>query len=173
MGFSVQQQHIYTSLLIMCTLCETQLQRYVHTCDKQTYKWHIGICVGTVHVCVGALQPEYYCLRMHHLYTLLMFMCMCGWSVKWGFIWVVLSCRSKLMLGTDKGLFRQRCPLWAKTSLNFCKTIHRGPSEHERTTMSQTERNKVAPDLLTRARSHFCTLRTRSELGRQRIKKGW
>lgn len=54
---------------------------------------------------------------------------------------------------TDKALCRQRRPLWAKTPLSCCKTICRGPPEHEKPAMSQTERNKVAPDSLTRARS--------------------
>ncbi|KAI4805312.1 hypothetical protein KUCAC02_009937, partial [Chaenocephalus aceratus] len=39
--------------------------------------------------------------------------------------------------------------------LSHCKTIRLGPLEHEQPAVSQTERNKVAPDPLTRARSHF------------------
>ncbi|RCU33354.1 hypothetical protein DVA81_19685, partial [Acinetobacter baumannii] len=53
--------------------------------------------------------------------------------------------------------------------------------EHEKPAVSQTERNKVAPDPLTGARSHFRTLGAKAGLGitlvpstvaGQRTKKG-
>jgi len=107
----------------------------------------VCVCV-CVCVCVDASVLEPY--WAHFAVSLPTFTCVCGWSVKCGFMWEVLCRGVSWCWWTDKGLFPQR-PLVCDA------TAARRSAAAPRSTKSWRVPNR-AKQSGSRARSHFRTL---------------